>query len=346
MRNSKRISYLGLLKFLAAIAIIFYHSKTELTSHGGAIYTLVEFFALITGYFTFRHFHIKKEEIKRDSIEKKSAKAFAYSMAKMLGLMPYVIISVIAILLIYMWYARQQGLYVIMMLFKTVPADMMLFHSQIPDSYTALWYVSALAIVMPLFCLICQTRKPKTILIVMMPFILVYFWSANWGNKIYGIWSIVRILSMLVSGMSIYYFSRYIKKYFVSKKTRLILQVVETMLLIAIFIMMYPVAEAEYTYYTDRYIVICIYVMLGILFSQTTYTSRLRNAFFDYLEQISMPLFLVHIPVMPMMALFITPHEKPLCYVVATITASVILSMVVTFGVGRIKKLSRKNEHI
>ena len=37
MKENNRISYLGLLKFIASLAIIFYHSKTIMTSHWGAI---------------------------------------------------------------------------------------------------------------------------------------------------------------------------------------------------------------------------------------------------------------------------------------------------------------------
>lgn len=58
VKNNKRISVLGLIKFLAAIAIVYYH--TDLGGHWNHLWILVELFFFITGYFTFKHFR-KKE---------------------------------------------------------------------------------------------------------------------------------------------------------------------------------------------------------------------------------------------------------------------------------------------
>lgn len=330
MKNSKRISYLGLLKFLAAIAIIFYHAKTALTAHGGALYTLVEFFMFITGYFTFKHFHSKKDEIKRNSIEKKATNAIKYSVSKIITLMPFAIITVILVLLIYIWYARYQDPRTILLIFRTVPADLLLMHSQSPDAANALWYISALAIALPVFCLFCQTKKPKTALLLLSPLIIVYFWGPYWGNKIKGVYAIMRMLAGLITGASIYYSTKYIKKRYESKKSAIALQVAEILLTIVGITLMYPVAEATYTNYTDRYIVIIMYIVLTIIFSQRTYTSHIRNKTLDYLEQVSMPLFLLHIPILPTIALLVAPYEKPLLYVVCCIVASILFSIIVS----------------
>lgn len=338
MKNSKRISYLGLLKFLAAIAIIFYHAKIAITAHGGALYTLVEFFMFITGYFTFKHFHSKKDEIKRNSIEKKATNAIKYSVSKIITLMPFVIITVILVLLIYIWNARYQDPRTILLIFRTVPADLLLMHSQSPDAANALWYISALAIALPVFCLFCQTKKPKATFLLLSPLIIVYFWSPYWGNKINGAYAIIRMLAGLITGASLYYSARFIKRRYANKKSATVLQIVETLLTIIGVILMYPVAEATYTSYTDRYIVIIMYIVLTIIFSQRTYTSRIRNKTLDYLEQISMPLFLLHIPVLPTIALLITPYERPLLYVTSCITISVLFSIITSYIVKQIRE--------
>ena len=58
VQNNKRISVLGLIKFLAAIAIVYFHISTR--DHWEHLWLLVELFFFITGYFTFKHFR-KKE---------------------------------------------------------------------------------------------------------------------------------------------------------------------------------------------------------------------------------------------------------------------------------------------
>ena len=61
VKNNKRISVLGLIKFFTAIAIVYFHTlPTDPSTHWSHLWLLVELFFFITGYFTFKHFR-KKE---------------------------------------------------------------------------------------------------------------------------------------------------------------------------------------------------------------------------------------------------------------------------------------------
>lgn len=60
VKNNKRISVLGLIKLLAAIAIVYFHARLD--DHWEHLWLLVGLFFFITGYFTFKHFRKKENE--------------------------------------------------------------------------------------------------------------------------------------------------------------------------------------------------------------------------------------------------------------------------------------------
>ena len=96
VQNNSRISILGLVKFLAALAIVLYHTMPY-DGYWRQSYLLVEFFFFITGYFTFKHFQKDQKAIQHDDIEAKSIKALKYTAKKFLAFLPFVIIASIMI---------------------------------------------------------------------------------------------------------------------------------------------------------------------------------------------------------------------------------------------------------
>ena len=87
VKNNKRISVLGLIKFLAAIAIVYFHVFPE--GHWSHLWLLVEMFFFITGYFTFKHF--RKKGNRGKTAEQKSKNAISYTAKKFLPLIPFVL---------------------------------------------------------------------------------------------------------------------------------------------------------------------------------------------------------------------------------------------------------------
>ena len=63
VKSNKRQSIIDLVKFIAAVAIVYYHTlygRTDL--HFSMLYLLVELFFFITGYYTFSHFRKKRKQ--------------------------------------------------------------------------------------------------------------------------------------------------------------------------------------------------------------------------------------------------------------------------------------------
>lgn len=126
VKNNKRISVLGLIKFFAAIAIVYFHTlPTDPSTHWWHLWLLVELFFFITGYFTFKHFRKKKNRGK--TLEQKSKNAISYTVKKFLPLIPFVIVAIvikyIALLL------RNDGA-TFSSIMKILPLDILLLNSQ------------------------------------------------------------------------------------------------------------------------------------------------------------------------------------------------------------------------
>ena len=90
VKNNKRISVLGLIKFLAAIAIVYFHVR--ISDYWEHLWLLVELFFFITGYFTFKHF--RKKENRGKNLEQKSKNAIVYTVKKFTPLIPYVLVAI------------------------------------------------------------------------------------------------------------------------------------------------------------------------------------------------------------------------------------------------------------
>ena len=74
-KGKHRASVLGLVKFIAAVAIVYFHTLMGVPRHFSALYLLVELFFFITGYYTLKHFQDKTKDVYADSVETKSQKA-------------------------------------------------------------------------------------------------------------------------------------------------------------------------------------------------------------------------------------------------------------------------------
>lgn len=157
VKNNKRISALGLIKFLAAIAIILHHAFIN-SGHGTHFWLFVDLFFFITGYFTFKHFRKKKN--RGMILEDKADRAIKYTIKKFSAFIPYVMIAVVLYSISYIVEEGNLNFSSILI----IPFNLTFLNSQINLHMSALWFLSAMLIVFPLFCLMCQTKKQKSLI--------------------------------------------------------------------------------------------------------------------------------------------------------------------------------------
>ena len=321
VKNNKRISVLGLIKFLAAIAIVYFHISTR--DHWEHLWILVELFFFVTGYFTFKHF--RKKENRCKTIEQKSKNAISYTIKKFLPLIPFAIIAII-IKYIALFLLNDKNMY--SSIIRVLPLDILLLNSQTSDFLWPLWYLSAMLIVFPLFCLMCQTKHKNTLYVVLFTSIIAYYFNFfNGATSQFN--CLIRAFFGMSAGILVYAFSSHIRKNKNIKRDSKSLMFLFIILATASILCLYPTKYSNgYQLYGILFIIFTI-LWLSILLSGKIFLSRVSSPTMDYLERISMIIYMIHIPVMYVLWLPIFPSplsENQL--LIMTILSSIVLSAV------------------
>lgn len=289
VKNNKRISVLGLIKFLAAIAIVFHHIC--IGARYVNLYILVEFFFFVSGYFTFKHFR-KKENCGKTS-EEKAKIAFSYTVNKFKPFIPFVLIAVILKYIILL--LRNNGGSVSSLLVN-MSYDALLLNSQTTEYPWALWYLSAMFIIFPIFCYMCQTRRKYTLYIPLFTSVIIYYFN-YFNGDIMGVKSLLRAFFGMSTGILVYAASTYIHKNKSIKKYSP-LPLVGAILSFALSILcLYPTfTNSSYWLFRNLYL-ISTATWLSIILSQKTIISHISSPFMNYLERLSMIIYILHMPI-------------------------------------------------
>ncbi len=332
----KRSANVELLRFMAALLIMGRHIY-----HIGILdhpfydcWIYVEFFLLITGYFTARHFdhHVSED---------KAAAAVKYTVKKFLPIVPYAVIaSVLA------WVT--QGVYGLLFenwsmesFIDNFLGDFVFDLLLISGSYTRpliapLWYVSAMLIVFPLFALFVQlkNRYLRLILCTFVP-IMYFGWVGVSGKRDFP-HDMLRVFVGMMLGVVIYEITVQGKKVFESMN-KLVLTVIEVLSIIfPIYACYNNWAGKGFT--SARLYLLCFFVTLTLSLSGATYTSGIRGNVITYLGRLSMPLYVIHwyIGTLVNDADSVLSLSDPIC-IALYYPASIIAAMIFMAIIGRWK---------
>ena len=324
-QSNARYSYIGLLKFFAAVGIVFLHSGKG-DSHWGCLWILVEFFFMLTGYFTYKHFQKDSKSIARDTLEQKSNKSIKYSISKFASFLPYMLIGVVAFYIAISLYELRHGIGAALSSLKTMPFDLLFLNSQLPRGNWAIWFISAMAIMFPIFCILCQTKRQKTLCAVMLPFIITYFLRI-YDDKIYGVYAYCRAFFGMSAGIYMSHMVDYIKTIKLSKSKTILLNIIELVATIVAIICMYPGSKSIRVEFCKLFAILSIFVMLTLILSGKTLTSKIHNRLFDFLERISMVIYLTHVAVLWFTEIVLTSLNAMQYMRIACVTFSVLIAI-------------------
>lgn len=335
VKNNKRISVLGLIKFLAAIAIIFHHAFIN-SGHGTHFWLFVDLFFFITGYFTFKHFRKKKN--RGMILEDKADRAIKYTIKKFSTFIPYVMIAVILYSISYIVEEGNLNFSSILI----IPFNLTFLNSQINLHMSALWFLSAMLIVFPLFCLMCQTKNKRVLYIVLFTAVVVYYFN-SFDHYFYGIQSLIRAFASMSTGVLVYATSRAIRHNFRTKKSTITLSVIGVLSLVLSLICLYPNSmNSNYTIYGYLFLLLT-FVWLSILLSGRTIFSKISSPLFDYLERISMIIYLVHAPIIKILLIPELALRRRYVFLISLII-SIILSILLDVIVSKIMTTRKSNK--
>lgn len=319
-------------RFLAAMLIMAHHiyhmGVKGYPFHEAWIY--VEFFLLITGYYTAKHYSDRM-------VENPSKDALQYTIMKFKPLIPYTLIVTI------LGWCTQGILGIINEGWKwkdfviNFMGDFSFDLLLITESYghpliAPLWYLSGLVIMFPLFALLAQIRNRYTKILISIFSILMYYgWAGVTKNRDFP-HNMLRIFVGMLLGLLIYEISEICRNQ-ISAKPKLLLTVVE------LFAFGYPVIccfrnFSEKGYTTTRLYLLCFVVSLLLCVPGFTHTAKIKGKFFTYLGKLSMPIFIIHWYIGTLVSVFAEKFGwsgsiRITTYYTATLVISMLLMYVV-----------------
>lgn len=328
MRENNRQGILELWRFIASLLIVATHLRT-LGFDGNypfrASWIWVEFFFIVTGYFTMVHF--SKE--KNNSVDEIIKSSVLYTLKKFRVIFPYVLFSVTCkYILDYIGAGfKRLGIgHLVNYIF-----DVLLLSSNISEQHVAIgphWYLSALIISFPIFCIAIQVIKNKSkYLLYVLSFYLPFFYHAytKEGLNKFPL-DLIRALAGLFLGVFVYALAFYIKRLKLTEFVRVVLTITEVAVLVLLI-----VAQYHCKVYA-RFSIFCFVVVLGIIFSRQSYTVCIKGRVFDYLGQISMVIYIFHYVVIYFISKLFSEldiREKIIMTYLGTLICSVIIQGIV-----------------
>ena len=308
VNEMKKKNYqIELLRFIAAIVIVCHHSMNirmeNRIFYGGWIY--VEFFYLLTGYFSAMHIVEKRV---RDEIE-----TVKYVLNKILYLIPY---AYVGILIEYVYFRITN----VLTLEQRIKCDidillncMFLNHSGL-GIYAfngPLWYVQGILLVLP-FVLIILMKKQRLykiylcwiIPISMYSILIMWHGTLQWWTGTFE--TVVHCVFRSCAAMMLGSFTYFLVEY-VNEKIKLNSMIVMLLRSLAYFMFSCTVLLAYFTN-ARAMAVECVVVFVLIIFLimltgkyQCMDIPKLRRKyelFIGYLGRLSLPIFCLHVPIM------------------------------------------------
>ena len=288
---SKRLAIVDLWKFFAIITIMITHlwylgtPFVEVEYFGFCGYIYVDFFLILTGFFTCKHFiDTQSKDIFESGIK--------YTVSKFLPFLPY---TTVVITLQYFLIAFQKGdIKQAIVTFYDYPYEVLLLGQvYMPDPVLApIWFLSAMLLVFPIVTFISQLKSKYLILLLSGFYPLFYYSLAENVARVSYPNRLLRTLAGLLLGVSLCALVTILKENNIfknGKKRKLIFTVIEFFSLGIAWLMVMLNFDI-----LIRIIVLLFSVGLGIMLSGYSFTSNWHNKFVSYLGKLSMPVFIWH----------------------------------------------------
>lgn len=288
MQKKEHLYVVDICRF-GAILMIMAHHRYILGFEGDYIFrsgwAWVEYFFMITGFLTIKHF-------KQQPVEKKECgqTAFIYTVRKFKAFMAYVVIAVLLQYIVEGFhYIREGHLESFLSSFLDAPFEIgMLTTAGFTGGKVApLWFLSAMFLTLPI--LICAMIKLQDIWMV-ISFLIPVLYYGKMGLNTERAWpnDILRGVAAMCLGMFLFYLSGYLKKIGWTCRRKALI----TLLEIGTF------GAAVYVTAFNKeclnLLLILFSVNLCIMMSECSYTSLIQGKLWGFLGKISLPIFIFH----------------------------------------------------
>lgn len=319
----RRNNIIDITKFTSAIIIMALHRSV--LGYGDGYYYFkdawiyVEFFLMVTGYYTARHF----DSYKYDNV---SLNCLKYWICKFLPLIPYTTIAIATQWIVFGIVQIQNGIWTlkdfVFMLFEDLTIEVLLLPAQGDYFVGPMWYITALFIAFPLFLwVVCLKNKYVRIFIsVLYP--LSYYGIVGAPEIIAFPRSVLRILAGLFLGELIFEVLSFIDEWLNSRNVHVLL----TIEFIIFFMPVYLTCKNTKAF---RFEIICFFLFLIIAFSESV-KCTLNSELLGIFGELSMPIYVLHLVVGTILEYYktvISYSVRLFLYYVVTFFISWILMM-------------------
>lgn len=285
----KRIEIVDLWRFIIAIIVMLHHTYL-FHDYNGVKYPLyapvyyVDILFLLTGYFTYLHFSNRHY----DNVPKA---CFEYTVRKFAVLLPY---STLALLVQYIIDSSKHwgvSLRSVIASFYEMPFDMLYLR----ESYTnvsrivPLWFISAMFLTFPVILLIVQIKNKYTIAFI--TFLYPVFYYNYTGMSAIRDWphDLLRAIAGMCLGIFVCALLSIIEDYRAEQddKCSVLLTLIE------IATLLYPIVASIFVWGgTNKLCLLSLVIGFTIMLSGRSYTSKLHIPGCNFLQKISMPLYI------------------------------------------------------
>lgn len=339
MENKKRNGIVSLWKFIFSIVIAFFHTVKlypELSNKifkGG--YIGVEFFFLISGFY-FAKKVLESKTTKKENIGEYTIK-FVFNAIK--NLIPYIIICFIAIMSVTAYFDSFSKRELVNSIWYLTLFRQLGFYSI--DVTNHLWYLTALLLSYMILCPLIKKYKENFIYIFSPLIVLLGLGYLNHTSGTlsvsYGTWDVIcyngmyRAIIEVNIGMIIYIISKKIKKLNFTKIGEIAMTILGEGGLILVLIGA-QIADKPGTY--DYFYLLLMFISIIIITSEKTLELKfLSNKFTMFMEKISIPIYINHVPIILLLYYLnintITPELLSVIAIMSTIIISIIEYLII-----------------
>lgn len=275
-----RTSIVDLWKFIACFMIMTHHLGylgIERGFHWDTGSRFVEFFLMVTGYYSYKHFSDRV-------ITDRCKTAIYYTIKKFIPFIPYTTIAIAGQYILETvfcsdWHSRIYNL-------TDMPFELVLVIQAFKMPHTVpLWYLSSLFLVFPAFVLFLEIQNRYLIFII--SFFLVLTGYGTWS--VYFPHNMLRVLCGLLFGTALASGTEILNEMDtgITINTKLLAVIENLSLLCAVFI-------TYHNYSADRIIRLLFAVSIGVMLSGKSASYRVQSSVITFLGKISMPIYIVH----------------------------------------------------
>ena len=208
---------------------------------------------------------------------------------------------------------------------RNLPIDLLFLNSQTDNFNWPIWFLSASVIVMPIIALLCQTKRPHLLYAVSSVVLPIYYFNfCNFDVTFYP--AIIRTFMGMSTGACVFGLVQWLNSINIKTKARRLFSCFALFLLALTICLLSETDKFLYDRPNSQLILILFIILLSFALSKHSLFARVSNRFLDFLEKLSFPIYILHMPVIfAIQAAF--PNHSLWFYTIFVYSATIVLSI-------------------